>query len=375
MKQSKKNAFTLIELIAVLVIMAIIALIVTPLVMSIIRKARVSADKRSVDAYGRSIELAIAGYLMDTGDFPTSIEQLTIEYSGDEVVCTTTQLNNDSSVYLAGCTVAGRSVEGYTYGKEESVPTPSYTAYEVGDEVTYNNINYYVIKDSSASEESVTLLKAEPLSYEEVQTYSNGTGAQTYNNNGYGGMQYHSESSVYSTSYVKTTVDAWKNANAPAAIEARLITLDELTDNLGYEQGMINPSTQGYVPTSTTPSWVYNSNYYYWTMSQYNDSKYDVWDIGSNGGLGSSCVICNSTNHVVRPVITVSKTILEHADESTIDKETNDNKSSVNNTNETKTTVKVDNTYMSSSILLIILGFIIASISVLIIYKFSNKKK
>ena len=77
----KKKAFTLIELIAVLVIMAIIALIVTPLVMNIIRKARISADKRSIDAYGRSIELAIAGYLMDTGDFPTSISELTIEWS------------------------------------------------------------------------------------------------------------------------------------------------------------------------------------------------------------------------------------------------------------------------------------------------------
>ena len=43
--------------------LAILTLIVTPLVMNIIRKARISADKRSVDAYGRSIELAIAGYL------------------------------------------------------------------------------------------------------------------------------------------------------------------------------------------------------------------------------------------------------------------------------------------------------------------------
>ena len=67
------KGFTLIELIAVLVIMAIIALIVTPLVMNIIRKARTSADKRSVDAYGRSIELAIAGYLLDTGKFPTRV--------------------------------------------------------------------------------------------------------------------------------------------------------------------------------------------------------------------------------------------------------------------------------------------------------------
>ena len=73
MKLRKKNAFTLIELVAVLVIMAIIALIVTPLVMNIIRSARTSADKRSIDAYGRSIELAIAGYLMDTGSFPTDV--------------------------------------------------------------------------------------------------------------------------------------------------------------------------------------------------------------------------------------------------------------------------------------------------------------
>ena len=73
MFKRKENAFTLIELIAVLVIMAIIALIVTPLVMSIIRKARISADKRSIDAYGRSIELAIAGYLLDTGSFPTDV--------------------------------------------------------------------------------------------------------------------------------------------------------------------------------------------------------------------------------------------------------------------------------------------------------------
>ena len=87
---NKKKGFTLIELIAVLVIMSILALIVTPLVMSIIRKAKVSADKRSIDAYGRSIELAIAGYLLDNGTFPTSIDELIIEYSGEEVVCSTT---------------------------------------------------------------------------------------------------------------------------------------------------------------------------------------------------------------------------------------------------------------------------------------------
>ena len=142
----KNKAFTLIELIALLVIMAILALIVTPLVLNIIRKARISADKRSIDAYGRSIELAIASYLLDEGKFPSSINDLTIEYSEDEV--------------------------------------------------TYNNINYYVIKDSGTNESTVTLLKAEPLSYADVQTYSSGTGATIDDFNGYGGMQYHASSSA-----------------------------------------------------------------------------------------------------------------------------------------------------------------------------------
>ena len=156
----KKKGFTLIELIAVLVIMAILALIVTPLVMSIIRKAKISADKRSIDAYGRSIELAIASYLLDNGAFPQSIDQLTIEYSGDEVVCSTTRLNSDSTVYLTGCTVGGRSVD-YEYGSDNAEHT--YVEYKIGDYVSYNNVTYYVIEDSGTSNDTVKLLKERPL--------------------------------------------------------------------------------------------------------------------------------------------------------------------------------------------------------------------
>ena len=54
----KKKAFTLIELIAVLVIMAIIALIVIPLVMSTIRKSKQSVLRRSVDGYGCCIRIS-----------------------------------------------------------------------------------------------------------------------------------------------------------------------------------------------------------------------------------------------------------------------------------------------------------------------------
>ena len=332
MSIKNKKGFTLIELVAVLVIMAIIALIVTPLVMNIIRKARISADKRSVDAYGRSIELAIAGYLMDNGSFPTSIEQLTIEYSGDEVVCSTTQLKSDSSIYLAGCTVGGRSVEEYTYGKEEA---PTYTAYKVGDEVSYNNVAYRVIKASGADESTVTLLKATPLTVAEVNQYgaghinkytsdSVGT-AYDYNSDGtVGGMAYYTSETCgyvnnnwvesgctteYAQSEVKYAVDAWKTAQAPAATSARLITINEVV-SLGYDNTCIE---EGWCePSANVPTWLYNSNYWYWTMSQYNDEASYVWHVRGDGDLNGHYGGVNFSYGSVRPVITLNKSAIEN---------------------------------------------------------------
>ena len=335
MFKRKSKAFTLIELIATLVIMAIIALIVTPLVMNIIRKARISADKRSVDAYGRSIELAIAGYLLDTGKFPTEVSQLTIEYSDNQVVCSTTKINSNSSVYLAGCTVGGRSVDGYTYGDEETI---TYETYEVGDQVTYNNVDYYVIKDSDTSEESVTLLKAEPLSVQEVNTYGAGhvnrytsdSVGTAYDYNGYGGMAYYTSETCgyvnntwvsdgckndYASSEIKYVVDAWKAAKAPAATEARLITIDELS-SLGYEWKQTCPTCgEGWVKTDDVPTWVYNSNYWYWTSTRYNDSSSNVWFVSGIGELVPLSVDIHYNNGytgygVVRAVITISKSAL-----------------------------------------------------------------
>ena len=118
----KKKGFTLIELVAVLVIMEIIALIVTPLVMSIIRKAKDAADRRSVDAYGRSVEIAMADYLLDNGEFPDSFEDIAdqVEYSGGPITCNVVNITSDYSVHISECKVDGRDVkidndEWYTY--------------------------------------------------------------------------------------------------------------------------------------------------------------------------------------------------------------------------------------------------------------------
>ena len=315
--------------------MAIIALIVTPLVMNIIRKARIAADKRSVDAYGRSIELAIAGYLLDTGSFPTEVSQLTIEYSGDEVVCTTTQLNSDSSVYLAGCTVDGRSVENYTYGSDKTPPAPTYTAYEVGDTITYNGMNFYVVSPSGTNEDAVTALKETPLTVEEVTTYGVGhinrytdnSQGVAYNKNGYGGMTYYSSdtcksgtvtgcTSDYDDSDIKYAVDAWANDKFAEGVlkadtlgyKARLLTYEELTTTLGYTPAAKDVTSMN-LNSENTPSWVYNSNYYYWTMSPYQDEASRVWGIYDDGRVRARRIY-NSFTSVVRPVVTFSKSAL-----------------------------------------------------------------
>ena len=342
MNKNKNKGFTLIELIAVLVIMAIIAIIVTPLVLNIVRKAKDSANKRSIDVYGKSIDLAVASYLMDTGDFPTSVDELTIEYTGKEVVCGVAKLNEDSSVYLSECTVGGVEVKDssnkdgyYHYG----TPT-TYKEYKIGDIITYNGMNFYVIENSDDMSDSITMLKAEPLTVDEVNTYgvghinrytssSIGT-VYNWNNYGYGGMVYYSSETCgyvnsswvetgcttdYAQSEVKYVVDAWAADKFQASdlkedslgYKARLLTIDELTTNLGYEKtnsSTLYPSTNG----DTTPSWVYNSNYYYWTMSQYEDSTLRMWSVNNIGDVYTNYVF--DISGVVRPVVTLLKSAL-----------------------------------------------------------------
>ena len=336
----KKKGFTLIELIAVLVIMAIIALIVTPLVMSIIKKARVSADKRSIDAYGRSIELAIAGYLMDNGSFPTSIEQLTIEYSGDEVVCETTQINPDSSVYLSNCKVNNRDVTNYTYGTDKS---PTYDAYSIGDEVTYNGVDYYVIKDSGAKDNVVTLLKATPLTTNEVNLYG-GVGTEdnvvnkyavdnnnypnpmgaARNNDGYGGMAYYESENCYykgrgsfeisgckidyNSSSIKKVVDSWTfaNINKTNLRQTRLIKYGEDI----FDDDVIEYEEQ--TPTAPNIKHKFKNDFFggytYWTETSYLDYREKMWTIEchSRGNSLNQADVANF-NYTVRPVVELYK--------------------------------------------------------------------
>ena len=180
MVNKKRRGFTLIELIAVLVIMAILALIVTPLVMSIIRKAKISARKRSVDAYGRSVELAIATYLLDNGTFPTNeqLPNLQIEYTGSTVVCNVMSMKENGGLYLSECKVNNVDVKDsstedgwYHYGTRDLTNEEFVDMY--GDALKTASVAYFNTNGNPVEDYTTLTIdyKGKPVACEVIVNY------------------------------------------------------------------------------------------------------------------------------------------------------------------------------------------------------------
>ena len=124
----RKNAFTLIELLAVIVILAIIALIAVPIVINIINDSKIESQKRSIDMYAKALQQSIEKYLMtNPNENKDIIEKLhnknLIDYKGDRVECNVEWINDDGSLYLEGCKVNGVEIKDYTYGIDKRPAT------------------------------------------------------------------------------------------------------------------------------------------------------------------------------------------------------------------------------------------------------------
>ena len=269
-------------------------------------------------------------------------------------------------------------------------------SYKVGDKVTYNEVDYYVIEDSDEKNDTVKLLKTEPLTVAEVNQYGAGhvnmyvtddTSSSYYqqanDSNGYGGLAYYSSlacglngsewvsdgcTTDYEQSEIKYVVDAWKTAQAPQAIEARLMTYDELMENVEKRQICTGSCYDG---TGLKYDWLYDSNYIYWAMGTYNDSTSHVWTIYTTGAVGPYEV--NYYNIAVRPVIVLSKTQIETnnsviADNNNIEEENEDNNTEI-------TKVDVPNTLLKEPFLSTIVGGAILIVSIIVCIVIINKKK
>lgn len=122
----KNKAFTLIEIIAALVILAVIALIAIPIVTTIIEKSEKKSDRISVENYAHAIELALAQYELENGDYPNTLDNLKINYTGSKVQCNIKRIRSNGEIFLSECYVDGNKVEDkatydkyYHYGKSD----------------------------------------------------------------------------------------------------------------------------------------------------------------------------------------------------------------------------------------------------------------
>ena len=313
----KKKGFTLIELLAVLVVLAILALISIPLVIGIIRNARVKSNERSIEAYGRAVENAVGVYLLNNpNEQPTTISltSLDIQTSGQTVKCDgNVIINTNGSIRLENCYVEDSNPK-YNYDNKKlekiSNSTTTYKVYSVGDTFTLSGDSYHIIADSSESQDYVVALKDTPLTVSEITAPDGVTVNDNLGDGSVGGVPYHASSGEYSISYVKQIVEAWtgtkfKNSELKTVdgYSARLIQLQELTGSLGYEW-TDNGSFALWKKTESTPNWVYNSAY--WTMSSEDDSSSIVWCVNNNGSLGRNYNV-GYASEAVRPVINVYK--------------------------------------------------------------------
>ena len=256
----------------------LIALIITIIVMLIL--------------VGVSVTVALNGGLFSTAQKAT----------GD----TKAERDNELALSDGKVTINGEeynSIDEYVKGGSSNNPTQpenptGYATYSVGDTVTIGTENFYVLKDSDATQEKVTLLAKDNIDTTTlVQSASAGTVAFSSTNywSTIEGITY-----PYDLNNTPTSADADAIAKAKAyganlGGTGRLMTYEEATAlqsaNSDILYGKNGKSSSTYLK--------------YWLGSAYNADY--VWVVYGNVSLISSSSFGSGFGFGVRPVVEISK--------------------------------------------------------------------
>ena len=341
MKRNKK-AFTLIELLAVIVILAVIALIAVPVVMNIITKARKSAFKDSAYGIIKAAELYYADKLLEPEGivndkiftFPNAIDGL--EFDGDVpesgsimiladgnigMAITSGKycikkdfLTNELTVYdnLDECSplrvpifAPNQNIESESdcIRYRETCPNGTLVKVQVND---LKNYDFYVINDTKTE---LTLIMSENLggATKWYNAYANSRGPLT----ALEALQTRTVDWTNIGTYDYTLIVDRVSGASYDSIEvknarARLLTYTEFND-LKLANGNKTPI---YLHTNLDDDDATEMLAGYW-LSTSSSIAHAAWDVRYGG---SACDSCNhsdisgaNSNNGVRPVITISK--------------------------------------------------------------------
>jgi len=206
----KNRGFTLVELLAVIAILSIVALITIPIVSKYVNDSKIDARVSSVQLYGREIENQIKVYMaghngkVPTGTYYSTLDtkgkilydstgqELTdfdISFENGKIACDTIIINPDGSVYITDCMVTEDkyikekdNTENYEYGtlkKKCSVVSGTGTA--VGDEIACESEHFYVVSNDGINIQMLAKYNLDVGQY----AYAGGTGLQNEMNAGY----------------------------------------------------------------------------------------------------------------------------------------------------------------------------------------------
>lgn len=211
-------------------------------------------------------------------------------------------------------------IDEITGGKKTDSEQSTYTAYNVGDEVTIGKESFYVIEASDANTETVKLLAAKNIGTDSsnTETYLKQTdSAQTikFSDTNYWSSEtsYPVNLNNYESASIKST-DAISLAKAyGTSIKENLGTNLEVKGRLIIPEEVValggdHPNDYSYT-TSGCPSWINSTTYW---LSSANDSDI-MWIVfGGNEWIrynGFGNVYVNTCG--VRPVIEISKSLIQ----------------------------------------------------------------
>ena len=329
--KEKNKGFTLVELLAVIVILALIALIATPIILNVINDAKKQAAKDSAYGYMDAVEkYIVSSELEDKSiqDGTYRVEELNKKIS----VKGSTPDNGNIEIKNSSVKSYDIGIDGYAVSNGEVKKVSTTKSFKNGTAVYYNPVSRekctgYTEANSTTGKNSGCM---------KWYVFNDKEGNATVNvildHNTTAGVAWNLTGNNSEMKEVKKALENdtkdWKNT-------ARLITANEVAKITGYTSWGTNitgypwfcfdtnqPDTTNECAKAQGTSeyaWLFDytkectsygcnvsdsSTWGYWTSTQYVNSIH-VWFVARNGRLDVNSA--SSTGHGVRPVITISK--------------------------------------------------------------------
>ena len=328
--KEKNKGFTLVELLAVIVILALIALIATPIILNVINDAKKQAAKDSAYGYMDAVEK----YIVSSELEDKSIQDRT--YSVEELnsmgvsVKGSTPDNGNIEIKNSSVKSYDIGIDGYAVSNGEVKKVSTTKSFKNGTAVYYNPVSGE--KCTGYTEANST--KETKSGCMKWYVFNDKEGNATVNvildHNTTANVAWNSTGN---NSEMKEVADALKKDTGTWKNTARLITANEVAKITKHPTFNVNKENQDWfyldsnnltlTVNSTNKSkyaWLFDytnectsygcnvsdsSTWGYWTSSPYKGNSTQAWRVVRNGYLGGNGVIF--TGDGIRPVITISK--------------------------------------------------------------------